>query len=330
MRLRINTAVIQHAARYSPELGLLYLNNAKAACSTVKRSLWQAIDARTGRATYGGNPHSRKDWPFISDIITDAGVTAEQLRSAVTFSAVRNPFTRILASYLDKIGKDPFVWRPFAARFGLSGSLTQDQFTFVDFLRTIAAEPDELLDPHFRSQYMNLLAPIVVPHHIGFVEDMSSTAAFLESHGVPFSRFEKPETRAGELLAQHFTPEAVELVLQKYGTDFERYGYSRTLSDAAKPGSVPPAPGSVEELVRKKITGAIAPEFLDHTQREHDRFSRASGKEKFAIAVGAWEAEDNWRCVKSYAATVLNNEDFELADRMIARLHELRGRRAAS
>lgn len=51
----------------------------------------------------------------------------------------------------------------------------------------------------------------------------------------------------------------------------------------------------------------------------------ADDEARYAVALEAWPEEDNWQCLKSYAATALNKGDFAVARQMIRRVYELRG-----
>jgi hypothetical protein len=64
----IDKFLVNGSIRYASELHLVYLNNPKAACSTIKYSLWLAIDGLSGKSPFGGNIHGRNAAPFANDV----------------------------------------------------------------------------------------------------------------------------------------------------------------------------------------------------------------------------------------------------------------------
>jgi hypothetical protein len=139
--------------------------NPKSGCSTIKASLWQAADSLSGRNTYAGLPHEREEAPFLPLCAKQRDSRVNELRNAIFFSVVRNPYVRILSAYLDKIGREvsTWVWLSFAQRFGVNPEIGRSSLSFRDFLSMISGEPDELLNHHFRPQYLNILWPVPAP-----------------------------------------------------------------------------------------------------------------------------------------------------------------------
>src|SRR5205807_1089448 len=150
MRRVLTKKIVNQCIRYSTDLNLLYFNNNKVGCTTIKYSLWAAIDRLNQRQTFRRRIHPRDGDPFVKDIFAVKDFDAKDLAEASKFSVVRNPFVRILSGYLQKVGKDFRVWDPFRKRFGIRPEITQNELTFEDFLTVVATEPDELLNGHFR------------------------------------------------------------------------------------------------------------------------------------------------------------------------------------
>lgn len=247
------------------------------------------VDRLRGRETYGDNPHGRDaDGPFHFNLLNTDDV-AESLSRATAFSMVRNPYTRILASYLDKVGRDRFVWPSFARRFSIPESCTQDDFSFGDFLRAIDREPDELLDPRFRPQYLNLLMPLVQLHLIGFIEAPESVSEFLqETRGIKLGRHPKAETHSAQLLQKYYSDELAGLVRERFSTDFETFGYSADIAHADDPGVLPTLPEpTLDALIGRCRTGSFDRADLDPPQNAYNDFSAAAGlKGLFRVPVG--------------------------------------------
>jgi hypothetical protein len=91
--------IVQNLQFYEPR-GILYVNNAKAGCSTIKSALIRSISR-----------HENFDLsdPLPLEVIHGKGAYwSRRFQNLVpgktfTFSVVRNPFTRVLSAYLDKV-----------------------------------------------------------------------------------------------------------------------------------------------------------------------------------------------------------------------------------
>ena len=104
--------------------------------------------------------------------------------------------------------------------------MTTDELSFRDFLRIIRTEPDELLDPHFRPQYLNLLWHICECAFIGRIENFAETAKFLTEHGTMMKDVRVHARNARDRLGTYYDQETVALVTEKYADDFRIFGYS--------------------------------------------------------------------------------------------------------
>ena len=212
---------------YLPTRNLVYLNNAKVACSTVKKSLWLSADSASYLPEVG--PHNRLSAPFCKDLVAVA--TAGTIASATFFTVVRNPFVRVLSAYLDKIvgnPRDTFVWHPFARRYRLSDATV---LSFGDFLRMIADEDPYLLDQHFAPQYVNTLSDFVSCDFVGHIEEMEGVVRFLGENGVALDSHIPHPTGAANLIDKYYGPDEINIVLDIYANDFDLFGYSRSPHD---------------------------------------------------------------------------------------------------
>lgn len=97
-------------------LGLVYMMNPKAACSTIKQSLWKRCDTINDTATYPGHPHHDRNRAPFNYAIYPADILpahAADFHRAMIFTTVRNPYARMLSAYLEKIwdtDRDKDVW----------------------------------------------------------------------------------------------------------------------------------------------------------------------------------------------------------------------------
>jgi len=217
---------------WTPELPVVYVNNAKCGCSTVKNSLRQAQAARF-RAT-GRHNFAQIDDPHIGDDCLKQSGIVDLVKSdaRLVISCARNPYTRSLSGYLDRVvNGDPSLYREFRGR---------KPHSFEAFLEVLLSSKPETLDPHFRPQYLNLWLKSVSYDAIFYLEDIATLRRALRGTIGEFEleTFAPHSRRAQEKMRTYYTPRAVELVKAIYEEDFVRLGYSKNIEDATEaPGA---------------------------------------------------------------------------------------------
>ena len=227
----ILTKELMSHVNLSSELGLLYMMNPKAACSSVKQSLWHHSDKLNGTKTYPGNPHAARDRaPFryageAPNIYPDF---MEKLHDSVVFTVVRNPYVRALSAYLDRVirAEREKLLLPFLQSFGLD---LDARPSFIEVLNLLRLENPYLLDRHFAPQWVNVFADGVTFEKIFHVEEPGALDDFLVSYGVESTRFNMHATNALDFLNDYYGPAEIDAVAQVYRLDFELFGYNRDI-----------------------------------------------------------------------------------------------------
>ncbi|WP_157982212.1 sulfotransferase family protein [Oceanicella sp. SM1341] len=221
--------------RANKRKNIIYLNNPKVGCSTIKSNLWQAISPRTyDRET---DVHDLEASPFRTAIRYLGWAEAANI-----FTFVRNPYTRLVSGYLDKIaGNRKDVWRWFSKRYGLSDDA---EVSFDAFVELIHADRPERLDPHWKPQHLNLMYPFIRPNFVGHLESMDQDlpkvfARFLEVEGGEIEKRAPHGTGARKKASSFFdNSETVSRVRELYATDFDYFGYSRDLDQMKRAGTM--------------------------------------------------------------------------------------------
>lgn len=331
-KIAISKELVNDCARYAPALDLLYLNNPKCACTTIKHALWMASDAREGRNTFAGNVHDRKADPFAGNVFKLSARQRERLAGATVFSVVRNPFARALSAYVDKVANDPAVWPVFLTRFGLRPTVGRRELSFADFLGLIAVAQDDLLDGHFRPQCRNLLLPLARPRFIGFAENMAPLGAFLKSHGVAFFDARMNATRALEELGTLYDDRTAALVRTRYADDFAAFGYSPDPGEAR----TQPALGAIyisdshdDSLLLWLATGKPPSGFNAERRSPFVAFNRSQDREEKLRIVRrrVFDSEHNWYRLGRYLDfAVRRSRDPHLVEVIRERMASLRRR----
>lgn len=326
LRRVLNEKRVVQQFRCLPELGLVYLTNAKTASTTIKYSMVAAAAARAGAKPETIEPHRRDAGPFIENIFRHPLFGSPDIRRLTVFSVVRNPFARALSGYLSKVvsGKTS-EWKEFAGQFGIRAELGRKPLSFVEFLRLIDTQPDERINAHFRPQYINLLQPFSVPHFVGRLEALDETARFLEGVGVAMNDRQGRITRSSERVAEHYTDETEALVARKFAPDFELFGYAPSLAGLHELRE-PKWNDRRPDLLMDWLSGGRFPiDQLDRQARAHYEITAEHDlARKVERIQGAWQSENDWKHLARYANLARRAGEQGLARRLDARVAMLR------
>ena len=143
--------------------------------------------------------------------------------SLFRFTVVRNPFSRTLSAYLDKIHRT-------AEKQG------KQAISFEQFLDRLENEPRFLYsNAHWAPQSSLLLIPVPEFDFIGKVESLNEDIAFIQQKLKPDtiaamnSAGPKPTGASKKLLAYYKSPRQIEQVQRLFKQDFDAFGYSTQL-----------------------------------------------------------------------------------------------------
>lgn len=157
-------------------------------------------------------------------ISASVGKALELREDRFLFAFVRNPLTRLYSCYLDKVVAAADKGRACSlAPWGVSAAMS-----FEDFVRCIAAIPDDRADQHFRSQYPLLWhrdkwLVDFVGHFESLGEDWSKLAAEIGLDQFPGRQ---RSSGAGDALRRlPLSAEVAGLAVQRYRQDIDLFGY---------------------------------------------------------------------------------------------------------
>ncbi|WP_193164033.1 sulfotransferase family protein [Microbulbifer hainanensis] len=289
----------------SPKAQLIYWQNPKVACSSIKKSLWKFENGETPQ-----NAHIRREspFPFLSEM-------EDKIQEFKLFSIVRNPYSRALSAYLDKIGhgSDRHIWWPFCRDFKLARSTTKTQFTFLDFLKALNSTSASNLDPHFRPQFYNLLPTLIPYSFIGYLEEQEAIQNFLTSSSIPYVHSAPHSRNASAKVFDYYGEEEIELARKIFQYDFEFFGYSKELAKYNEPGSIKKLPSQLQSITFSDIYNSF-PKFLENENIDpaattyHHLRSLNTPKEKVSYLKSAIKnntVSNNWALLRE-AVTILN------------------------
>lgn len=225
--------------RAYPHAGTITIFDAdrKAYADPDQRFFYNAI-AKAGHSTVLANLAELKLGHAIDDETAKSGtfirpseLTESHMRefdNYFKFSIVRNPFTRILSAYLDKIVHGSRgQMRPEGLRFPETGAAP----SFADFCAYL--ENGHLHDHyHFAPQTSVLLLPLAAFDFIGKLESLGPDLAFIRARlanvpaDAPIRNQDTHRTGSNEKIREYYTEELASRVGRLYREDFVALGYA--------------------------------------------------------------------------------------------------------
>lgn len=216
----------QYLINWSRRFGYIYVEVPKAACSTIKLTL-QRVELND-RGYTPGNKHARSRSPLLAPLSAPreflAALAAPQ---TLRFCFVRDPASRILAAYLEKLAGEDFEREMRLKALGFNQTPAFSQFlqrleergTDLDIhwaRQTDLLQPDKIRYD-FIGRFENFQADF--EHVLARIGRDASWIADAREHGTGAS------TRLDEI-----GPDERTLIARIYREDFERFGYQTRLS----------------------------------------------------------------------------------------------------
>jgi hypothetical protein len=207
----------------------MYVTVPKAACTTILTTL-QWLEADGDESRLPDDPHDKRNSPLLGPL-DDMRLfkKAMKTRCFLKFSFVRNPYTRILSCYLDKIAGHPDLKRAYLPKLGLP---PDGEFSFREFLELVGRQQPREMNVHWAPQSFLLSSDKVGYDFLGRVErletDLARVLDMRDLPAPPVSRRARSHaTGAHKRLSDFYGPEEIALVREIYAEDFTRFGYSR-------------------------------------------------------------------------------------------------------
>lgn len=201
----------------------------KAGCSVVKRVLqYSEVDG------VGYDPsasvHDRSRSPLAAPV--SGGFDLQEIFGAPSpyfrFSFVRNPYSRALSGYLEKIVGAQWVRDTRLPKLGFR---SDEEVSFTRFLQRVATDEPRTMDIHWAPQHFLLSLDKVEYAFLGRFESFQTDLRRVIEHlgiDVPADLVTQRTghtTGAGTRLLDYYDDESIELVREIYRGDFDRLGY---------------------------------------------------------------------------------------------------------
>ncbi|MEM9498565.1 MAG: sulfotransferase family protein [Pseudomonadota bacterium] len=224
----------------------IFCEVAKSGCSTIKRELWRQELAdvpmppdfyERHRNPHVAFAHHLLVKPFqlgpalFNDMVRDPGV--------VKWTLVRNPFSRALSGYLDKVVRNEPQFLNIKRQIAQNrdtplDSVDHSTVTFEEFCLALCAfEKPMQFDPHWRPQYLHTCSDILPYTYTGRLETLHRSeeeiARLLGLQKMDFTKGRDHATGADGKIEEYYSDHSADLIRKVYNLDFEKFGYSRDL-----------------------------------------------------------------------------------------------------
>lgn len=216
----------------------VYVEVPKAGCGTMKATLGGMEAARMNPGMVQrvqDNPHNRLNaTPFVKPFQLPPALLEEVFTSPEyrRFTVVREPASRLLSGYIEKIGQGLKQSEPIvAALAAATGQAVQPaDITLDQFLDVISAQDSRDQDPHWRRQADHLGLGIVAYDAVIHLEDLDASWARIgeltSTPGLQEQFFCRNSTGARNRMQDYYTPELLARVADMYARDYAELGYS--------------------------------------------------------------------------------------------------------
>jgi Sulfotransferase family len=216
----------------------VYVEVPKAGCGSMKATLGGMEAARMNPPlveAVQAHPHDRdRVTPFVKpyQLPSDELEKVFTSRKFTRFAVVREPASRLLSGYLEKIRQGLVQSGPIyqvLADQGRAPAKPED-ISFEDFLDVVCALPSKQQDPHWRRQVDHLGFGTVKYDHIIKLSDLDASWPLVASIvGVPSLQeqfFCKFSTGASHKLNEHYTEALLAKVADAYAADYAAFGFT--------------------------------------------------------------------------------------------------------
>lgn len=227
-----------YSINISLKYNYLFTETPKVACSTIKTIL-QKMEL--------GNPDFfRNNFEDIHDRDFSPLLKPSQLGTLeyffegdtlFKFCFSRNPYTRLLSCYIDKIKPEKPEKRGILHALGKDPDQLDQDISFEEFINVICKQKIISMNSHWRLQYYQSFQENITYDFIGKIENLSEDLKIVLNKINPdYQRFMSNErrhaTNANRLLTEYYTPALINLVQQTYELDFNHFGYDFDIQKA--------------------------------------------------------------------------------------------------
>ncbi len=215
----------------------VYVETPKVACSSIKTVLqkMELSDPNLYMSEFE-DIHIRNYSPLLTPLQVHGFNNLIQDDNFLKFCFVRNPYDRLLSSYLNKIRGGQPQKKKILAQLGFDPVKIDEKISFDEFVKAVVVQPISFMDPHWRIQYYQTFQDNIKYNFIGklesFDEDFSKILEKINpDHSKYLSVEKRHATDAKSKLGEYYTEELRDLVYTKFKKDFDFFNYSSIISE---------------------------------------------------------------------------------------------------
>jgi hypothetical protein len=203
---------------FDSELNIFYNRIPKAGSSTIIANLY-SMKYGINIASLTDSRRAKYSFKKPSEMLNEE---VDKISNYFKFTIVRNPYTRILSAYQDKIS---------SGKKNLKNSFFADEIpSFSEFCRylELGGWKDNI---HWAPQTSILLLPLKEYNYIGYVESLAEDLTnILEKISNNYIKdilnFTQHKTGADDIYRQIYDSQSVAIVAKIYQPDFDAFGYN--------------------------------------------------------------------------------------------------------
>jgi hypothetical protein len=211
----------------------IYVETPKVGCSTIKDIL-QRIELGYPELEREDllDIHDRNYSPLLTPSQTCGLDRLINNPDYFVFCFVRNPYTRLLSVYLDKISRGFPQKKIILKALGKNPDSLSTEVTFRDFVNIVCDQDVPEMDPHWRVQYYQTFQDTITYDFVGKLESFSKDLEFVLGRITKdFGKYMRSElrhaTNSGKLVKNFYTNDIKNKVYKKYKIDFEYFNYNK-------------------------------------------------------------------------------------------------------
>ncbi|WP_168732940.1 sulfotransferase family protein [Aliigemmobacter aestuarii] len=217
---------------------IAYFETPKVACTSIKKYMMDRYVGGEMVLPSKGAVHDRSLSPLRQlSTLEDEDAKAVLGAGYRRFTFCRNPYTRVLSAYLDKLVTNEWERKRHLPIFGFEPGARP---TFLEFLERLSGIEDRMRDIHYMTQ-RRLTGGVggLQMDYIGrferFGEDFQTFKRrfYDDSSTEDYQSFGKHHASdAGSKIDSHYGPAEIALVQSIYAADFTQFGYGTRIEDA--------------------------------------------------------------------------------------------------
>jgi hypothetical protein len=244
MRLNVTSQSLNYLIHYDQKKDIAYFETPKVACTSIKKYMQDQVNGGKRELKNKSDVHDRSKSPLrpISELPPEK-IKEIFFGGVKRFTFVRNPYSRLLSGYLDKIVTNEWERK---RHFELLGFSLNDKPSLEDVLLKLKSAREIDKDIHFAKQARLVCFGDVQFDYIGSFENFNRDFATIKSAFYGdldtdnYSSFGKHHaSNASEKLQDYFDDDTALLAREVYQNDFKAFGYSLDLKDAIEPPELP-------------------------------------------------------------------------------------------